>query len=253
MASITLSTLPPEIHVSIVELCENSDLISFCLTSKWVNETCLHVLYRHVDLLSDPYDTFCSDRERRQASAVLLMRQQNFVHTLLSHPEYGEHVRSLKGTLVIPRSEEDCCVGADMKTMDGWLHAMGSLTHAQSVHIASRDISYNSIAVPVNRFSDFVLQSATSVRLIGLMQFGLAKSILNAVNPATLEHFCLEMVQERSRMVSGAGFEDGKLRTLCGMDDLDRPLYSTQDFDIATRRTISRPQLLRGYGGNILR
>lgn len=50
MGKLTFSTLPPEIHVGIAEHRGNSDLLNLCLTSKWVNERCLHVLYRHVDL-----------------------------------------------------------------------------------------------------------------------------------------------------------------------------------------------------------
>ena len=74
---------------------------------------CLPVLYRHVDLRSKE-------------------KQQHFVHTLISHPEYGKHVRSLKGTLWLSSFislEEDA---------ELWL-VMQLLTHVRCVDITSKN------------------------------------------------------------------------------------------------------------------
>ena len=75
-------------------------------------------------------------------------------------------------------------------------------------------------------------QSVTGVRLVGHMQYGLAKLILNAFNPVTLECLCLDMVQDRKitnhydctvlgdmaedGRIIAAGVLSGRLTTLTG-------------------------------------
>lgn len=50
MTTSTFITLRAEIQLDIAELCKNNDLINLCLISKLMNERCLPVLYRYVDL-----------------------------------------------------------------------------------------------------------------------------------------------------------------------------------------------------------
>lgn len=186
MATIMFSNLPAEIHVSIASHCKNDALISLCLTSKLLNERCIRVLYRHVDLRF----------VRKQVGGVRVfdahrMRLERFCQTLLSHPEYGKYVRILKGRLYIPHFEESHGLGKDTSSEHEWWRAMWLLTNVQSIDVVSRANK------PVTtQFSPGLFQSATSVRLVGHMPPGLDKAILNAINPAVLKHLCLDMVQD---------------------------------------------------------
>lgn len=203
MVPATFLNLPPEIHVSIAEYCYKKDLMNLCLTSKRVNQVFLCVLYRQVNLYFDRYGLGVEDSSHK--------RQQQLVHTLLSQPEYGRHVRSLKGKLYIPGCDDSNNLKKD-GIQELW-RAMQSLTHVQNVDLTSQMLHANRTRVP---FPNGLFQFATSVRLVGQMQYGLAKSILKAINPAMLKHLCLDMVQDvkvgnpRGEFVPGERGEDGR-------------------------------------------
>lgn len=241
MATLTFSSLPAEIHASIARHCDNGDLIKLCLTSRWVSERCLHVLYHYVDLLFNP--------EHPRSLDFTLKRQQQFIHTLLSHSEHGKHVRFFKGTFSKSRVDGYHCLEEDMAYVEEWGRAMQSLTHVQSVDMASDDyFSPNRIPLPATQLPTDLFQSATSVRLTGRMEYGLAKSILNAINPATLKHLCLDMVQEHWGRLSERGImpgekgEDGRILAFGVMSGLLTTLTG--------RCTALRTLILRRAGQN---
>lgn len=220
MEKITFSALPAELHVSIAKHCGNNDVINLCLTSKLVNERCLHVLYRHVDM---QFDRYASDgvnvHDYRQILDALLKKHQKFARTLLSHPEYGQHVRVLKQSLYIP-------------IFEGWGRAMQSLTHVQRVDLGFRDFP-DFVTVPAWQFSISLFKSATSVRLVGEIEYSLATSILLAINPATLEHLCLDLVPDigigrpRGRLAPGDRVEAGRTIIRSIKSGLLTPLIGT--------------------------
>ena len=187
----TFATLPPEIHDGITEHCENNDLISLCCTSKWVNELYLPALYRHVDLRLD----YMANRDYKR-SVHERKRQQQFVHTLLSHPGYGSYIRSFKG-LLCSFSRDGSSDKHQNRISDEELWcAMKLLTHVQSVDVVSR--SYYALFMKESKrpFPTDLFRSATSVTIAGRMPYRLAKSILDAINPAMLKYLCLNKVQE---------------------------------------------------------
>ena len=227
MATITFSDLPAEIHINIAEQCENTDLINLFLTSKLVHERCLRVLYRHVDLQFNAGGlTHWIDH---QSLSSLLKKQIGLVRTLRSHIKYGKFVRSLKGTLYLPACLSSQAGREDVTAQQDLLAAMQSLTHVQSVDLAFKNTSYGMVP-PMKQFPNTWFQSATSVRLVGRMQYGLAKSILNAVNPALLRHLCLDLVRERltrqrqGRIMPGDMGEDGRIVARGVMSGLLTPL-----------------------------
>lgn len=189
MAATPFISLPAEILVSIAKLCKNDDLINLCLTSKLVKERCLPVLYRHVVLQYNPKGLgICSYQDCLQMMADLRKRQQRFVHTLLSHPEYGKHVRSLEGMLCILRLDDWQHFGAIRISEEDFWRALLSMTVIQCVDISSRFFFNDCMSVLVKQPPVNLFQSATSGRLVGLMQYRLAKLTLDGINPATLKH-----------------------------------------------------------------
>lgn len=210
MATNTFAALPAEIHVIIAEYCESHHLINLCLTAKWVHERCLRVLYRHVDLRDDHFTEYSRVLDARK-------RKLQFVHTVLNHPEYGMHVRFLKTRLYIPNLDDS---HSDRISEEELWRAMRSLTNVQSVAITSKNLFSSRNIVPMKQLPHGLFRTATSVSLDGEMEYGLAKSILTAINPATLTHLCLDMIQDcRARpaegeFVPGDRGEDGQLIAL---------------------------------------
>lgn len=97
------------------------------------------------------------------------------------------------------------------------------LTHVEGVNISSFVCSGTSMTVPKEQFPKDLFRSATSVTLVGLMQYGLAKSVLNAINPATIKHLCLDMIQDTRVGLAGWGImpedrdEDGEIVFISGL------------------------------------
>lgn len=198
MPNITFSLLPAEIHVSIAKNLRKGDLKNLCLTSERMNQRLSCVLYRHVDLQLDPFWSQI-DYEKGIRGLNARGRQQQFVRTLLSHPEYGKHVRFFKGTLRLPDDRDyDDEMRKDMISEEELWGAMQLLTHVQSVEVGCRDSDneFELITSATKQVPKQLFQSATSVKLIGHLQSGLAKSILTAIDPSTLGYLCLEMVPE---------------------------------------------------------
>lgn len=215
--AIGFLSLPAEIHVSIARHCQNNDLINLCLTSKWVNKVCLRVLYRHVDLERSRQSSNTMNYQEYDRRSDALKRQQRLVFTLLSHPEYGRHIRYLKGTLCTPSYDYSHILRKEGISNEQLWCAMQSLTHVQKVDIGNRDSSVYWLSVPKAEAPGDLFQSATSVTLTGQMQYHLAKTILNAINPACLKHLCLDMVVDRKIGLFQQGYipghrgEDGRL------------------------------------------
>lgn len=217
MATTAFSSLPAEILFSIAKHCENKELINLCLTSKLVKERCLAVLYRHVVLERSPQVDSASSREECSRVQNIFKRQQQLVQTLRSHPEYSKHVRSFQAPLCT-LNIISCCRSREDRTseVEFW-SAIGLLTHVKIVDIGSKSNLVHNMTVPSTRIPSILFQSATSVRLVGYMQYRLAKVILDAVNPAMLKHLSLDMVQDRKPEVlryphyPGAISEDGRM------------------------------------------
>ncbi|MCJ1462379.1 hypothetical protein MMC07_000979 [Pseudocyphellaria aurata] len=210
MTVTKFSALPSEIHSKIAQHCENNDLINLCLTAKWVKERCLGVLYRTVDLErhQSGSDTMQGQEYLRMLDSVT--RQQQFVCTMRNHPEYGKYVRYLKGPLTTVdfgffRSLEENQASDE----DLW-SAMRSLTHVRRVDIGIKVGSAYLMVVPSTHIPSILFQSATSVSLEGQMQYALAKTILDSINPAQLLYLRLDMIQDRMTGVFQEGLRPGQ-------------------------------------------
>ncbi|MCJ1463148.1 hypothetical protein MMC07_001753 [Pseudocyphellaria aurata] len=221
MEKASLTSLPAELQVSIATYLDKYDLMSLCQSSPRLNQKCVVALYRHVDLLFDSHGHGMEFNETNlEMWDALLKRQRQFVQTLLSHPEYGRFVRSLKGRLCIFRFNDYNSSEADgVSEKDLW-RAMQSLSRVKSVDLAANHFSQDPMTVLSKDLPTALFRTATSVRLVGYMQYDLAKSILSAINPAMLLHLCLDIVQDRkpgqaqSGSMPGDIGEDGRIIAL---------------------------------------
>ncbi|MCJ1462035.1 hypothetical protein MMC07_000635 [Pseudocyphellaria aurata] len=217
MANFMFSSLPDEILASVAEQCDQGDLFNLCLVSKRMYEGCNRVLYRHVDLegkLPGSHVVLTEQSEDYHRTHDAIMKEQSFVLTLEEHPEYGKYVRSYKGVLC-----------EDMRFVNY------SLRHVRSVEIGSRTNNATETPGPLGRtIADNLFQSATSVTLVGCLDYNLAKSILNAIDPTMLEHLCLNMVQDHAiehltpGHMPGDTSEDGRIVAYGATSGLLRPL-----------------------------
>lgn len=228
MTTITLATLPTEVHLSIAKHCRHNDLLNLCLTSKWLNATCLQLLYRHVDLVRDHHLIDSASYHDTTEMLVALRRQCQFVRTLQSRPEYGKFVRFWKGPLLTPNFESS--VLREFDSSDAAWRVMTSITHVQSVIVGIRGDDASLLSAPSAQFPSRLFQSATSVTLAGQMQYGLAKAILDSVHPEMLRHLCLDKVQDsktrggRYEYPAGATAENGRVIAHGAMSGLLTPL-----------------------------
>ncbi|MCJ1463933.1 hypothetical protein MMC07_002542 [Pseudocyphellaria aurata] len=158
-------------------------------------------------------------------------KQQQLVNTLLSHPQYGKYVRTFRGTLYTPVF--NFCEGDDIVSEEELWRAIESLTHVQSVIAGSRNRCISPLTELRTQIPGSLFQSATSVTLVGEIQYELAKSILCGINPATLMHLSLDVVQDRSLKYFGSEVseqlpgdigEDGRIIAYGALSGLLTPL-----------------------------
>lgn len=198
MPEITFLSLPREVHVTIAEYCENSDLISLCMTSKWVSQTCLPVLYRFVDLELDRNVQGSTISQEYGRILNVFHRQRQLIRMLLSHPEKGKYIQTFRGTLYTPTLSLCREMGVDYISETQLWSAIESLTNVRGVYLGLSNRFSNCITPLKSEIPRHLFQSATSVTLVGQMQYSLAKSILHGITPATLKYLRLDMVQDRT-------------------------------------------------------
>lgn len=140
MATARFSNLPAEIHFNIAEHCANNEIINLCLTSKLMYERCSWVLFRHVDLQLDQYGWGAlRNLSYIQKLSAIIDRQKQFVRLLLSHPEYGKHIRFFKTELWIPSFDNCHGLGENPISDDELWRAMRLLTNVRGVDIGSKN------------------------------------------------------------------------------------------------------------------
>ncbi|MCJ1470732.1 hypothetical protein MMC07_009379 [Pseudocyphellaria aurata] len=197
MDKVTFSSLPAEVHVGIAEYCDQKDLFNLCLVSKSMNESCIHVLYRHIDLnlrvpdhahavhnILESFKLLRQTREIRMKEGV--MKEFMFASTLRKRMELAKHVRSYKGKMrdsfrVFRASEEALWNGLKL------------LTNLRHVEVDFR--AYNALndsQIPRELFS-----TVTSLAMIGHLEVDPDRSIVNAVDPAILTRLSFTMVHFR--------------------------------------------------------
>lgn len=83
---------------------------------------------------------------------------------------------------------------------------------------------FDDTSPPTIRVPSRIFQSATSVRLVGHIKYGQAKSNLHAINSATLTHLCLDMLQEVNLEEPQSPFYAGRIISLGAISGVLAPL-----------------------------
>lgn len=211
--SFRLEDLPQDIFFEILDICaaHKGALYNLSLTSKSIQNTCLPLLYRDVDLsthnrgrLVEEEDECCwelwADLDGHYVPDDARLRQHSFLRTLTAHPEYGAFVRSFAWTLIWTGSWNTTSRLEDIE-FAVW-DVFTSLTNVKDLDLAS--LHYNFLEPFVRQNPPRLFSSAVRVRLLGWMHRGLVKSILYSVDPSKLAHLALDNLQDEGQYPDGS-------------------------------------------------
>ncbi|MCJ1398248.1 hypothetical protein MMC11_001445 [Xylographa trunciseda] len=233
MATIQFSSIPTDVHYYIAGYLGVSSLLSLCRVCKSLNLNYTSALYRHVDLsmhnrglvlcnrsgdiILHADHPFCENVPKRMRA-----RQERFIQTMLSQPAYRLYVQSLAWTfLVLDQWDDDLPPDAPSEVYQAPLTelwpVLQDLPNVLSVDVAHIDPYLNiyMLGSPPNA----LFPSATSVRLVGRLDYIFAISILRAVDPARLVSLCLDNVQDEGQMNSKEPYK--KIHDICTADQIE--------------------------------
>ncbi|MCJ1474522.1 hypothetical protein MMC13_003180 [Lambiella insularis] len=122
-----------------------------------------------------------------------------FVQTMLSYPGYRWYVRSLAWTFLVLDEWDQDPIPIPPPLTELWPVLQG-LPNVLSVDVAHIDCYWDLCLLgPPPKI---LFPSATSVRLVGRLDYTFATSILHAIDPACLVSLCLDNVQDEGQMSS---------------------------------------------------
>ena len=231
--------LPAELLLLVIEHCGKRDLAALSGVAKKYNNVCRPIIFRKVDLsIHNRGKVLCTfptplkwlTTEWHEASDSLQCnnippnmqrRQEAFLSALIGNPGLAQHVRTFSWTLLLLDSNRRTrlridpfeirkSVALDPKSPfhEIW-NVFASLTSVQTLDLAwlSRHL-----AMPlIHNIPSTLFPTAISVRLVGIMPYTLAASILLA-NPRALRHLDLDNLQQSGKLPSTRKIAPGKVR-----------------------------------------
>lgn len=212
--------LPAELHLMIMEYFDKPDLAALSRVSKGYNSICRPIIFRNVDLSIHnrgkvsctfsryPLIKWDEPSDSLQCNNVppnLQKRQEAFLSALIENPSLAQHVDTFSWTLLLLDSNRRDHLRIDPFAIDKkvplnpkspfneiW-NVFASLTSVRTLNLAwlSRHL-----AMPlIHSIPPVLFPAATSVRLVGVMPYALAASILLA-NPQALLHLDFDNLQQ---------------------------------------------------------
>jgi len=211
--SFRLDDLARDIFFEILDVCaaHRGTLYNLSLTSKFLWNTCLPLLYKNVDLSTHnrgrlvEFEDDCrwelwADADDDYVPDDARLRQYSFLRTLTAHPEYGAFVRSFAWTLIWSYARFNSYELQDIE-FSMW-NVFSSLTNVQNLDLASLHRNHHERFIRQNPRRLF--SSAVRIRLLGWMHYGLVTSILYSIDPSKLKHLALYSLQDEGQYADGS-------------------------------------------------
>ena len=215
--------LPAELLISVIQHCDMQDLATLSGVAKKFNNICRPIIFRDVDLsihnrgkvlCTFPTKYQCPPSKWNEPSDSLQCnnippnvqkRQEAFLSALIKDPSLAQHVKNFSWTLLLLENNRRTDLGIDPFEINKsvsldpkspfteiW-NVFASLTSVRTLDLAwlSRHL-----AMPlIHSIPPVLFPAATSVRLVGVMPYSLAASILLA-NPQALLHLDINNLQQ---------------------------------------------------------
>ena len=195
----TFSELPADVHIAIAEACTWEDLSNLCSITRWMHKSCVHVLYREVDLsvhnkgivdmqINNETVQFWSDNSDCNIHHEALKKKQTtFLETLTRHPEFAVHIHKLSWSMFVSRDSEET-----LTTTWKVFNMMTNLRHIDIAGVQDAHFLYfHKDSMPSTLFA-----SVTSASLGGIMARPLPQLILKSLSLSNLQHLTINNLQE---------------------------------------------------------
>ena len=225
--------LPIELLLLVLEHCDTQGLVALSGVAKNYNNICRSIVFREVDLsihnrgkvlctfpatYQCPPDRWFEPSDSLQCNNVptnMQKRQEAFLLALIADPSLAQHVKTFSWTLLLLDSNRRISLENPFKINESVLlgpkspfkkiwNVFASLTSVRTLDLAwlSRHL-----AMPlIHSIPPILFPAATSVRLVGVMPYSLAASILLA-NPQNLLHLDIDNLQQ-SGIIPSTHIED---------------------------------------------
>lgn len=193
----TFSELPADVHIAFAEACRWADLPMLCSITKWMHESCVHVLYRDVDLSvhnkgivddqvnNETMQIWSDNSDCTLHHEVMKQKQASFLEALTRHPEFAVHIHKLAWTMYVSQDSEDT-----LRTTWKVFNMMTNLRHIDIASVRDAHLLYfHKDTMPSKLFA-----SVTSASLGGVMARPLPQLILRSLS--NLQHLTINNLQE---------------------------------------------------------
>lgn len=201
-ATTCFSDLPGEVLFIIAEHCRSQDLLKFCLASNTTKEASVPHIYRHVDLSTHNRGLVVCDGAREEHSdsvkctnipVDMVSRQATFIKTMMNREEYMEYVRVLVWTF-LPPSDHCRRFSTDVAKPAFW-ELMQCLENVTSFDLAELSHFWSTVTPRSSLSQAQYFPTASSIRLLGVMEPLIAASILSTLDATKLVSLTLDNVQ----------------------------------------------------------
>lgn len=216
-------SLPDELLLIVIEHCDTQDVAALSGVAKQYSNICRPIIFRNADLsihnrgkvlcvFPNSYQslpsTWYEPSDSLQCNNIppnMQKRQEAFLSALIRNPSLAEYVQTFSWTLLLLDSNRRTILKIDPFAINKsvaldpkspfneiW-KVFASLTRVQTLDLAwlSRHL-----AMPlIHSIPSTLFPAATSVRLVGVMPYALAASIL-LTNPQNLLHLHLDNLQQ---------------------------------------------------------
>lgn len=214
--------IPPELLLMVIEHCSPRGIAALSGVAKAYN-ICRPIIFRKIDLSIHnrgnvpctfrrddrcPPSTWDEPSDSLQCNNIppnMQQRQEAFLSALIRNPSLAQHIETFSWTLLLLDSNRRTTLGTDPFAINEsvaldpespfnkiW-NVFASLTRVRTLDLAwlSRHL-----AMPlIHSIPSTLFPAATSVRLVGVMPYALAASIL-LTNPQNLLHLDLDNLQQ---------------------------------------------------------